>query len=205
MVYKFTLEKTDIEVLAFLIKNNDREYSIKEIAEKLKKTYVKAHNSVRRLSNNKVLQVKVMGKSHYCSIDFKNNLDIVCFVNSLMAKSFLDKHKKIKIIISNIQESIKLPDYMLLIFGSYAKGDESKTSDLDIAVMTSKENKEKIERAINSMKRLASLELHSLEFTYDEFIGMLKAKDNNVGKEIIKNSIIFSGCEQYYNCLELSR
>ena len=30
--------------------------------------------------------------------DFKNNLDVVCFVNGLMAKSFLDKNKKIKII-----------------------------------------------------------------------------------------------------------
>src|SRR3989344_306218 len=100
MVYKFTLEKTDIEVLAFLIKNNDREYSINEISKNLKKTYVKAHNSVRRLFNNKVLQVKVMGKSHYCSIDFKNNLDVVCFVNSLIAKGFLDENKKIKIIIS---------------------------------------------------------------------------------------------------------
>jgi hypothetical protein len=54
------------------------------------------------------------------------------------------------------------------------------------------------------VKRLASLELHSLEFTYDEFIDMLKTKENNVGKEIIKNSIILSGYEQFYNCIRLT-
>ena len=33
---------------------------------------------------------------------------------------------------------------------------------------------------------------------------MLKSKEMNVGKEIVKNPIIFKGCEQFYDCLRLS-
>ena len=35
----------------------------------------------------------------------------------------------------------------------------------------------------------------------DEFESMLKTKENNVGKEIVKNNIILYGVENYYNLI----
>ena len=202
MVY-LQLEKTDFEVLKFLIENLSEEFSIKEISDKIKKSYVKIHSSVNRLEGKKIIKKEIKGKSHYCSIDYKNNLDVVCFINSQKAKEFLLKNKKIRLIIEDIITSIKIPDYTLLVFGSYAKGSADKHSDLDIAVITSKEDKEEVERGINSLKRGASSDVHSLEFSYKEFIEMLKSKEINAGKEIVKKHIIFKGCEQFYNCLKL--
>ena len=96
------------------------------------------------------------------------------------------------------------PDYSLVLFGSYAKGKADKHSDLDIAIITPIENKEKAESIMNSIKRTTSLNLHPLEFTYKDFIEMLSSKENNVGKEIVKNNIIFKGYEQFYECLGLT-
>ena len=203
MVY-LQLEKTDFEVLGFLIENLDKEFSIKEIADRLKRPYVKIHSSIKRLKDKKILKEEIKGKSHYCSIDYKNNIDVICFINSQKAKDFLQKNKKIRLIIEDIIINIKIPNYTLLLFGSYAKSSPDKHSDLDVAVITSNEDKEEIERVINSVKRLSSLDIHHLEFSYKEFIEMLKSKEMNVGKEIVKNQIIFSGCEQFYNCLGLS-
>ena len=181
MVY-IQLEKTDFEVLNFLIENLNKEFSIKEIADKLKKPYVKIHSSINRLADKKIIKREIKGRSHYCSIDYKNNICVVCFINSQKAKEFLLKNKKIMIIIEDIVSNIKLPDYTLLLFGSYAKGNADKHSDLDIAIITAGENKEEVERAVNSKKRLSSLNIHSLGFTYKEFIEMLKSKEMNVGK-----------------------
>ncbi|MBU0976887.1 MAG: nucleotidyltransferase domain-containing protein, partial [Nanoarchaeota archaeon] len=186
MVY-IKLEKTDFEVLKFLIENLDKEFSIKEIAESLKRPYVKVHNSVGRLSSKKIIKRETKGKSHYCSIDYKNNINIVCFINSQKAKEFLLKNKKIGLILEEIISGIKIPNYTLLIFGSYAKGNADKHSDLDIASITSDEDKEDVGRVISSKKRLSSINIHSLEFSYKEFIEMLKSKEMNVGKEIVKN------------------
>ncbi len=204
MVY-LQLEKTDFEVLGFLIENLDKEFSIKEIADRLKRPYVKIHSSIKRLNDKKIIKEEIKGKSHYCSVDYKNNINVVCFINSQKAKEFLQKNKKIKLIIEDITEKIKISDYTLLLFGSYAKGNPDKHSDLDIALINSSEDKKEIERVISSVKRLASLDIHHLEFSYKEFIEMLKSKEMNVGKEIVKNHIIFSGCEQFYNCLGLSK
>lgn len=203
MVY-LQLEKTDFEVLGFLIESLNKEFSIKEIADRLKRPYVKIHSSIKRLKNKKIIKEEIKGKSHYCSIDYKNNINVVCFISSQKAREFLLKNKKIKLIIEDIIANIKIPNYTLLLFGSYAKSNADKHSDLDIAVIGSSEDKEEIERIINSVKRVFSLDIHSLEFSYKEFIEMLKSKEMDVGKEIVKNNIIFRGCEQFYNCLMLS-
>ena len=203
MVY-IQLEKTDFEVLGFLIENLNKEFSIKEISEKLKKPYVKIHSSINRLFDKKIVKEEVKGKSHYCSIDYKNNIDVVCFINSQKVKEFILKNKKVRLIIDDVISSIKIPDYTLLIFGSYAKGSADKHSDLDIAVITSSEDNEEVGRVINSKKRSSSLDIHSLEFTYKEFIEMLKSKEMNVGKEIVKNHIILKGCEQFYDSMRLA-
>lgn len=202
MVY-LQLEKTDFEVLEFLIGNLFEKFSIKEIADKLKRPYVKIHKSIKRLENKKIINEEIKGKSHYCSIDYKNNIEVICFIDSQKTKEFLFKNKKIKLIIEDILEKIKIPDYTLLLFGSYAKGNADKNSDLDIAIISSREDKEEAGKIINSIKRLSSLEVHSLEFSYKEFIEMLKSKEMNVGKEIVKNHIILKGYEQFYNCLKL--
>ncbi len=203
MVY-IQLEKTDFEVLGLLIEDISQEYSIKDISNKLKRPYVKIHNSIKRLAKQGIIKEVIKGKSHYCSVDYKGNIDLVCFINSQKAKEFLRRNKKISIVISEIVSSIKFPNCSLVLFGSYAKGNADKHSDVDIAIITSDEDKEKAEKIMNSIKRLSSLEIHSLEFTYENLIEMLKSKENNVGKEIVKSSIIFKGCEQFYECRRLA-
>ncbi|MBS3092300.1 nucleotidyltransferase domain-containing protein [Candidatus Pacearchaeota archaeon] len=204
MVY-IQLEKTDFKVLNFLIENLDKEFSIREIADKTKRPYVKVHNSIKRLATNKIIKEEIKGKSHYCSFSYKDNINIACFISSQRSSEFLLKNKKIMLFIEDIIANAKTPDYTLILFGSYAKGHANKHSDIDVAAITSGEDKEYLERVINSIKKLSSLKIHLLSFAYSEFIEMLKSKEMNVGKEIVKNHIIFKGYEQFYNCIVLAR
>ena len=59
-------------------------------------------------------------------------------------------------------------------------------------------NKEKSAKLFEKMK-LLSLKLDIQEFTTNEFISMIEKKQNNLGKEIIKNNILLYGIENYYN------
>lgn len=197
------LEKTDIEVLKLMVKDIKKEYSIKQLAEQLGKTYVKVYNSIQRLGKKCVITKKVMGKSHYCNIDCKNNLDIVCFIEAQKARIFLSKNKSIAVFVDSINEKILSPDYVLVVFGSYADGKSTKNSDLDIALIIG--DKSKAERVINAVARISPLKVHALEFTYNDLIEMLKAKEMNVGKEIAANHVILHGCEQFYECIRLAQ
>ena len=198
------LGKTDIAVLKLVVRNIDIEYSIKEIADNLKRPYVKVYQSVQKLLENKVLSRKVLGKSHYCKINYKRNLGIICFIESIRAGEFLDKNKEIKLLIENILNELSIPIYSLVIFGSYAQGTNKKNSDLDLALITSKKDLKKTEKVINNILRITSIKVHSVELTFSDFINMLKSKDITVGKEIMKNHIFVHGCEQLYECKKLS-
>lgn len=203
MVY-IKLEKTDMRILLYIVKDISKEYSIKELADQLKKPYVKVHSSIQRMIKRNIIKKKVLGKSHYCRFDYKNNLDIACFVESQKARDFTNNNKPVKIFLDNLKNKLTFPDYSLVIFGSFAKNTQIKNSDLDLAIITSKQNLRKTELIINALAKIINIQIHSVEFSYKDFIEMLKSKELNVAKEIIKNHIIIHGCEQFYESIDLS-
>lgn len=105
------LQKTDLDVLEFMIKDINTEYSIKQISDTLKRPYVKVHNSIKRLTAKGIILKKIMGKSHYCRVDYKNNLDVVCFIEGQRARKFITKK------ITDLKQSIKSPNYTLVVSG----------------------------------------------------------------------------------------
>ena len=203
MVY-LKLEKTDMEILVHMVKDMSKEYSIKELADQLKRPYVKVHSSIQRLQKKNLIKKRILGKSHYCRFDYKNNLDVACFVEAQRARDFTNKNKPIKIFLENIKEKLLFPNYSLVIFGSFAKNKQTKNSDLDLVIITSKQNLEKAERTPNALARTSNISIHSVEFIWVDFIKMLLSKELTVAKEIVKNHIIIHGCEQFYECIRLS-
>ncbi|MCX6707429.1 MAG: nucleotidyltransferase domain-containing protein, partial [Candidatus Woesearchaeota archaeon] len=80
-------------------------------------------------------------------------------------------------------------------FGSYAKGTQTKQSDMDLCVITdNEETKQKAEQIIRNVP----FNIHFLCFTTKEFINMLSTTELNVGKEIVKDNIILKGAEGFY-------
>ena len=72
---------------------------------------------------------------------------------------------------------------MILLFGSYARGNEKKDSDIDVYIETSSP---KIKEDVRKIYDLISVK-----------IGKFNREDLLI-KEIIKNHIIIKGGEEYY-------
>jgi predicted nucleotidyltransferase len=81
----------------------------------------------------------------------------------------------------------KYPKVMIILFGSYAKFNSKKDSDIDIYVNTT--NK-KIKKDIQSLH-------HKLSIKFGEF-----NKKDLLIQEIIKNHVIIQGGEKYYEMLK---
>ena len=94
---------------------------------------------------------------------------------------------------------MKNPFFVFLVFGSYAKKNQKKGSDIDICLIT---DDKKINSKIHQIIGLIPLDIHLLDFTVDDFIKMLKTKEDNVGKEIMKNNIILYGIENFYELIK---
>jgi len=87
----------------------------------------------------------------------------------------------------------------LIVFGSYASGNIGKKSDLDIAIVVENGSvKKNIIPLINSIKRKELREIDEHIFTRGEFLEMLGDEKENLGKEIVRNHVVFYGMINFY-------
>jgi len=100
-----------------------------------------------------------------------------------------------------IEEKVskRVPSFIGVVFGSYAKGKQKKDSDLDINIIV--QDKEMVNEAtiaIKKVKLYSLIPIHTNIFTADEFVEMLKIDEENVGKEIVRNHLVFYNATSFY-------
>jgi len=106
--------------------------------------------------------------------------------------------------IKAIQDRIPTEFYILLVFGSHAKGTATKKSDLDMAIIIeSKQAKKNILPALETVKRRETTKIDYHVFTRKEYLEMLKADYENLGKQVYKDNLVYYGYIAY--CKLISR
>lgn len=204
MITHNSLTKNDGTIVEFLLQHVEEKFSIREIARQVKMDYKLVHNSVQRLTTKKIIVKKKYGKTELCEIDLTEAANDLILVEQRRAHQFLEKNIGIKLMVQEIMENMKNPYYTLIIFGSYAKGTPHQRSDLDIMVIVStKEQISETERTIHSITSIKPIKTQLIIITTSDFKEMLIAPEAlNVGKEVVKNHLLFHGAEAYYCMLE---
>jgi predicted nucleotidyltransferase len=197
-----TLTREEIRVIGLFRKDLLRSYTIREIMKKLsKKSYNWTFRAVEKLKSRGILTSVKRGYSNLCSI----NLDNLVSLAYLSLIEGLEANSK-KLPVKNIYELINfipLSYFTFIVTGSYASGKATEKSDMDVVVLV--ENKSDTQKILTMLKNKGELmipEAHPYVFTKTEFLNMLLAKEENYGKLIIKNRIIFFGSENYYSILK---
>jgi len=169
----------ELEIILVLLRNKTH---LREIARILKESHSTILRKINELVEENILDYKKEGKNKIFFI--KNNLkakNYIYFAEIHRLNKILKKHSKLSIIFEDIKKNF--PKGMIILFGSYAKGNPKEESDIDIYVETT-DNKIK-----NKLKELNS----KLSIKLGKF-------DTNslLIKEIIKNHIIIRGMEDFY-------
>ena len=174
-------EKNNIklEIILSLIKNKSH---LREIARIIGEHHSTVLRKINELVRENVLDYKKEGKNKIFFI--KNVLKAKNYVYSAeiyQLTKLLRKHPEFSVIFEEIKKNF--PKGMILLFGSYAKGNPKPDSDIDIYLET-KDNKIK-----NRIKELNS----KLSIKVGDF-------DTNslLIKEIIRNHIVVRGVEEFY-------
>jgi predicted nucleotidyltransferase/Trp operon repressor len=167
------------EVILYLIK---KEAHGREIAKELKTSLTRIQSILNDLRDNNAIDYKKIGKNHIYFI--KKNMIAKTFV--LSAENYklfklLKKHAFLEPLFREISKKYK--DKIILLFGSYAKFNPKENSDIDIYVDTSDM---KVKEEIKKINDKLSIKIGSFD------------KDNLLIQEIMKNHIIISGGEKYY-------
>jgi len=182
------------KLLKYLIENKNPQ-SIMTLSGANIIDYKNTYNIVNELQPNVISKEKI-GNTNLIKIRLMPNQEIFS-VEHKRTTQFLKENKALELVKQDI-ESANYPFLIALIFGSYVKKTQTKNSDIDLCIIC--DHKEKIKELLSKLELLPlKLEIHS--FTTNEFESMLKTKEENVGKEIVKNNIIFYGIENYYNLI----
>lgn len=188
------LTKKKIEILNIFRKNIFLEATIRQISKNLKKAYAKIHQAVKELERENILTIKKVGKSSVCKINLSRE--------SISTLAFLEEQEATSKKIPNIEKILDFDEFLddiMIVTGSYAKSTQTKKSDIDLVIIT-KENAFKKQKLLENMTLTFSPEIHPIAFTYKDFIDMLLSGEQNFGKEVFNNRIIFRNAERYY-CL----
>ena len=185
--------KTELKILKHLIENKKAK-TIREIAQQVKSDYRITHIAVQRLIEKNALKVQTVGKSSLCKLDEKHySIEIYTAENE--RKETILKNKNINQLYKEIMSKVKTSSFILLLFGSYAKRKQTKSSDIDLLFVS---NESSFESKISDILSLLPLKTHALVFTEEEFIRMKDSKKSNVIQEAIESNIILYGIEAYY-------
>jgi len=172
-------DNIDLEIILALIK---KEFHVREIARIIEKNHSTVIRKISKLAKENVIDYRQEGRNKIFFI--KNNLNAKNYVYSAeiyKLNKLLKKHPELSIIFEEIKRHFRKG--MIILFGSYVKGNEDIMSDIDVYLETMNiKIKNKINK-INSKLRvkIGKFDINSL-----------------LVKEIIKNHIIIRGAEEFY-------
>ena len=99
--------------------------------------------------------------------------------------------------IEAVKAKVPTSMFSMLITGSYAREEQTKSSDIDLVIISALEPK-KIYAELSHICEMNIPRIHLYVFTETEFLQMLLDKKPNYGKETAKNSLVLCGGEAYY-------
>lgn len=185
--------KTENKIIKKMIEKKEPK-TIREISKEIKSDYKITHTAVKKLEHKKIIMVKTAGKSTLCELNpLYYGAEIYMAENE--RKEALLKNKNISMLFKEISAKIKSSFFIFLVFGSYAKHNQTRTSDIDIMLIS---NDNKLEEKISGIISVLPIQIHPLVFTEKEFVSMKDSKEANVVKEAVKDNIILYGTEQFY-------
>jgi len=198
------LTQEELKIIALFQSDLFKEYNIREIMRKIsKKSYNWTFNVVKKLERMNLIISEKRGKAWVCSLNLNTCLAIAYLSFLAEFRANLRLPKKIKNNITIIISSIPLAYFSFIVTGSYAKGKATKHSDLDIVIIVEdKINSKEILTILKNKSEFMTPTVHPYVFTKSEFIKMLLSKEENYGKFIYRNNLIFFGAQNYYLILK---
>ncbi len=191
--------QTENRIIGHLLKTPFEAKNLHQIAAEIKASYITVHTSAPILVKHKVIKIHKQGKAHLTSIDF-DHAPLERLTSAMLSEkeNYCKRNPAFTLLVRNIEENMADLFYILVLFGSYARGDQKKKSDVDLLfIIPTSENEQEYQEKINKILKLHTLPIDFKIATLQDFKEMLDER-YTVGRSILQQSIILFGIDQYY-------
>lgn len=175
----------NLAVVEELLRGYDVEVTGSSIAEKKRINQKTVANYLNMLEKKGIVKSRFLGRNKIFSLNLGNDeitMNFIMAAEHLKTIEFLDKQLVVKAICSRIKKHIK---GTAAIFGSYAKGIQKKSSDLDIFVV-GKADEDEIEKVAEMYNIKIDIKIYKTQINPDILV-----------KEVIKDHVIIKNTEAF--------
>jgi len=169
MLEKLFSSKARIAVLKLFLFNPEDSYYLREISSLANTPIRGVQREVKKLKEIGLLEESISGNRVY----YRANRKSPIFED--LKRIFFKTEGIVKALKENLEDKNKID--FAFIYGSYAEGKETTSSDIDLMVLGDIESK-KVSKILSGVKENLQREINFVVFSMIEFVGRIKDKDN---------------------------
>ncbi len=196
MMEEYNINQTTLKVLGLYTRNYRRSLHLRAIARETDVDVKTIQIQLRRLESINVVSSSVKGKNKEYSLNLGNQITKYYMIlgETFASLVFVAKHFVIKKIQGEIADKII---GTVILFGSFAKGQTRKDSDVDLLVLSGKRiDRNMIGEAGSLVDRKISVKLMRRE-QFAEGLG----RNNPLVREVVQNHVVLSGVDDLCDIL----
>jgi len=183
-----------IEILTEIYLNSG--IHVREIARRTDLGIPSVKNQLNKLLKENIVSKKFEGRNLKFFLNMKNSY-IISYLYQIEYLRLKKLPRTVKDVIFDFLSTLEKKPVMTLIFGSFAKGNYTKTSDLDTLLVLNEIDKKELESKSKLVSGRYSLNLEPIYISWKEFRGKFFDEKDSFIKEIKTNKIIISGIEHW--------
>jgi len=183
-----------IEILTEIYLNSG--IHVREIARRTDLGIPSVKNQLNKLLKENLVLKKFEGRNLKFFLNMKNSY-IISYLYQIEYLRLKKLPRTVKDVIFDFLSTLEKKPVMTLIFGSFAKGNYTKTSDLDTLLVLNEIDNKELESKSKLVSGRYSLNLEPIYISWKEFRGKFFDEKDSFIKEIKTNKIIISGIEHW--------
>ena len=178
-----------LDVLGLFLGDYKSQLYLREISKTAKIPLKTTQNTLSYMEKNKILKSNISGKNKYFKLNLENVHTKLLLMQAEIQKteSFIDYYPLFKTFIKEIKTIAPL-----IIFGSFARLQANKNSDVDLLILSREKQKLPV--------HLLSYKLHQISVPEKAFIKSLEKQEPLI-KEIQSNHLILNNHSFYINAM----
>ena len=146
--------------------------------------------------------VRKVNEANLVKFKLKESQKTLAYLKQLNTERYLLLPVKVQDAVNEFLNELEIKPLIFLIFGSYAKGNHTKDSDIDILLIFQKvEGDKDIENTAKKVSMRTNTKINPVYLDYKNFERNFLDKEHDFSREIRRNVIVIHGIENYYHLL----
>ncbi|GEM_PF-5310027 len=183
-------------IISLLEKDIFQEFSVHQISKLVDLDYKTIRKTVQQLLAEKILIKEIKGQAHFISLNL-NHSDLktyLSFASYCTRLTYFQKGTKLDYLFEEVKK-LSLEDSCLILFGSYVLNKQTKSSDVDLLLIT---NRKTAPTKIKSLLLDYNIKTDLNILTFEQYQKALSSRGFNLANQVLSKHIIFKNPELYW-------